>query len=66
MKVYLAEYCSCTHESAFGIKSIHATAKGAREAMLKSRQEEELYSSKHGRRIPEWMQWRVRAVQVKP
>lgn len=64
MKVYLFEYCSCTHESAFGMKSIHETAKGARDAMKAHRAKEELWNAKHGRRIPEWEQWRVRAVKV--
>ena len=35
MKIYLAKYNPCTHESAYGILSVHETKEGAQKAIDK-------------------------------
>lgn len=63
MKVFAAMYCSCTHESDYGVISLHASEAGAQAAVEKHRRKESrLYKGA----IPDWVRHKVEPMKVKP
>ena len=63
MKVFAALYCPCTHESEYGVISLHATESGAQAAVDAHRRKE---SKRYEGSIPEWVKHKVQPMKVKP
>ena len=71
-RVYAFEWCDCVFESAFGVKSLHATKVGAYRAMrahLLSFANEDRENALRYDMGPAWnglryKRWRVRAIEV--
>jgi hypothetical protein len=64
MNIWLAEYCSCIYESAFGILEACTTRRVAREVVKKHK---DLWDMQHyglGPKFVKSCQWRVRKVSV--
>lgn len=72
-EVYAFEYCDCVFESAFGIKSLHATKRGAWEAMRRFLWDEAVFQRDSELRFGLWRMkayeftaHRVRPIEVLP
>lgn len=60
--VFGAFFNPCTHESAFGLLSLHTSREGATAAMEKARRKElRMYKGA----LPDWVQFKVQEVEVR-
>ena len=71
MKIYLAQYCSCIHESASATISVHRTPDGAQKAVEFHKEEKrkewvELFDAEQQNRFPfgDGERWGVKEIEL--
>ncbi len=61
--VFAALHCPCTHESEYGVISLHLSEEGAQEAADRHRRKE---ARKYGGELPAWVKHKVQSMRIKP